>query len=124
MGVFRIEILMWNTMDGQARWGGDGVRTLNALVDTGATHSMAPGALLYELNIDPHSKSDVTLADGTEIEMKVATAVISCQGRTGWCPVYVGPEDSEVLLGATSLEILGFKVNPVDQTLEPVSLRG
>ena len=83
--------------------------------------------MLYELHIHPHGRPDfdlVVIGDGTVKTWGVCTAFVTCQNRTRPCPIWAGEEDTDVILGATSLEILGFKVDPVNQILEPVSPRG
>ena len=116
MGSFKVPIDISNIE------GGDSVRVL-ALVDTGATHSRAPGSILYGLRIPDHGEKDVVIGDGTVVQMKVCTVRIACQGKMDHCPMFMGTEDSDVLLGATSLEILGFTVDPINQCLESAPLR-
>jgi predicted aspartyl protease len=48
---------------------------------------------------------------------------VSLDGRSGIVPVAFGNRGEQVLLGATTLEILGFVVDPIDQKLLPRPLR-
>ena len=93
------------------------------MVDTGATNSRAPESMLHGLNIRPYDFDLVVIGDDTLKKMGLCTALIACQGTRRQCPIWAGAEDTEVLLGATTLEILGFKVDPVNGVLEPVSPR-
>ena len=97
---------------------------MEALVDTGATKSRAPESLLYEMSIHPYDTDVVELGNGSLEKWAVCTAAITYRDKRAECPVWVGPEDTSVLLGATALEILGFKVDPINETLESVPLRG
>ncbi len=117
MGTFKVPISIANVNGGEAR-------QVEALVDTGATKSKAPESLLYELSIRPYDTDVVEIGDGSLEKWAVCTAAITYQGKRAECPVWVGPEDASVLLGATALEMLGFKVDPINETLESVPLRG
>lgn len=123
MGTFKVPISIANVNGGEAR-------QVEALVDTGATKSRAPESLLYELSIRPYDTDVVELGNGSLEKWAVCTAAITYQDKKAECPVWVGPpvlvtpSDASVVLGATALEMLGFKVDPVNETLESVPLRG
>ena len=118
MGAVVTDIYLSNVNGGEAR-------QVEALVHTGATKSKAPATMLYELSVDPLPEKDMVVIGNDSIEWwDVGMVMIECQGKKSPCPIWFGPEDTQVLLGATSLEILGFKVNPIDQELESVPLRG
>ncbi len=116
MGIFRVTIGIGNME------GGD-LQEVDALVDTGATHTMAPGAFLHYLHIRPMYTSEVTVANGESAHWDVGIENITYGGRRALCQVFFGPEGADYLLGATSLEALGFVVDPVAQELQPTSLR-
>ena len=123
MGTFKVPISIANVNGGEAR-------QVEALVDTGATKSRAPESLLYELSIRPYDTDVVELGNGSLEKWAVCTAAITYQGKKAECPVWVGlpvlvvPEDASVVLGATALEMLGFKVDPINERLESVPLLG
>lgn len=117
MGTFKVPISIANVNGGEAR-------QVEALVDTGATKSKAPESLLYELSIRPYDTDVVEIGDGSLEKWAVCTAAITYQGKSAECPVWVGPEDASVLLGATALQMLGFKVDPINETLESIPLKG
>ena len=101
--------------------GGDQVE-IEALVDTGASDSMFPASLLENLRLEPRSRVDYTLADGTEVRFGRGQAVINIDGRDGICPVIFGPEgDDNCLIGGTTLQILMFSVDPVNEALAPTN---
>lgn len=96
--------------------------SIEALVDTGALHSMIPASILTRLHIQPQRHDRFELADGANVEYGVGTARMILEGRDGWCPVIFGP-DADSLLGATTLEILNLTVDPIAQRLTPVKRR-
>jgi predicted aspartyl protease len=70
-----------------------------ALVDTGATHSLLPSDLLAGLGVEPIDRVSFQLADERTVEEAVGEAP---------------------LLGATTLELFNLAVDPVSQRLVPV----
>lgn len=98
--------------------GGD-MLELEALVDTGASHSMFPASLLDGLRISRRSQVDGILADGSEVSYWRGPALIEIEGEDGVCPALFGPEGEDAsVIGATTLQILMFKVDPVNEALE------
>ena len=87
------------------------------LVDTGSLYTFLPPDLAADLGIVSTTSGQVVLADGRRIEVGLAAAYMRLMDREGG--ILVGILDRPApLLGVTSLEILGLKVNPVDETLE------
>ena len=89
---------------------------VNFLVDSGAIYSLVPGKILDELQIDPYREMSFSLADGTTLKRKVCSAYFEYEGEGGPAPVVYGEEGDEPLLGATTLESLGFVLNPFTRT--------
>ena len=88
------------------------------LVDTGSLYTFLTPELASTLGIDLPLTSTVILADQRTKEVPVGVAYLSLEGREGG--VILAVMDVPMpLLGATALEILGLKVNPVEETLEP-----
>ena len=115
MGVFVTTVSVGNPS------GGDQVE-VEALVDTGASDSMFPTSLLEGLHLTPRSQVDYSLADGTEVRFGRGQAVVSIGDRDGICPVIFGPEgDDNCLIGGTTLQILMFAVDPVNEVLTPTN---
>ena len=94
-------------------------REIELLVDTGATLTKLPEDLLVELHIDPQFSVPSLTSDNREVIRRVGVAWLSINGRSGTVPVAFGSRGEHVLLGATTLEILGLLVDPVERKLIP-----
>ncbi len=113
MGTFSAIVRLGNPA------GGD-MREVEALVDTGASHSMFPASLLDALHIARRSQVDGILADGSEVSYWRGQVQIRIDGREDICPALFGPEGEDAsVVGATTLQILMFKVDPTREVLEP-----
>lgn len=89
------------------------------LVDTGSFYTAISRDLSEKLQLSPGMPGQVMVADGRVLDTEVTIARIKINGRQAIVPVEVG--DAPVpLLGASALEALGMKVNPVTQELEEV----
>jgi clan AA aspartic protease len=87
------------------------------LVDTGATDSMAPGAVLRRAGIAPTGRSSYQLANGGWQEYDFALVQIEFLGEVTAGRVLFGPDDIPPLLGVTALESAGFVVDPLNRQL-------
>lgn len=94
---------------------------VNALVDTGSTHTTMPESLLNRLSMTPERNRRFESADGRIVEYPVGYTRMRYNGKSGIVPVEFTPNDVEPLIGATTLEILGMAVNPVSKELLPVN---
>lgn len=92
------------------------------LVDSGAVYSLVPGKILDELEIEPYREVSFSLADGTTIKRKVASAYFEFEGEGGPAPVVYGENGDQPLLGATTLESIGLVLNPFTRTLHPMRM--
>ena len=111
MGTFNVELRIGSA--DLSAW-----ETVSALVDTGATCSMAPASLLRRLGVEPQETVEFELAGGEVVEYATGWAAFSAAGRIGRARVIFGP-DGEHLLGATTLEDLALMVDPVNYQLVP-----
>ena len=93
---------------------------VEALVDTGASHSVFPGQFLRDLGIQPTETWPFRLADNRQREYEVGTARIRLDDRIGHTLVVFGDDGMQALLGAVTLEEFRLGVDPVDQRLIPV----
>lgn len=109
MGTSRVDLWVENLFT-------EAGSTVSALVDTGATNSMLPASLLYELGIEPVETRFARVEDGERVELQTAWARFSTQGRNAVARVAFGPE-GQCLIGATTMEDLGLVVDTVDQRL-------
>ena len=82
------------------------------LVDSGAIYSVVPESDLKELGIIPHRTMDFSLADGTIIKRDIGDAIFEMNNTRAASPVVFGQEGDSRLLGAFSLEALGFVLDP------------
>jgi clan AA aspartic protease len=114
MGVIRVEIDVWNP----AR--PDASRRVRAIVDTGATLTKIPGAVLHELGILPREVRRFLLADGRRVNRRVGMAAVRIAGHDVACAVSFGRATEEPLIGATLLEQAGLAADPVKRRLVPV----
>ncbi len=115
MGTFSTTVRVGNPA------GGDTFE-VEALVDTGASHSIFPASLLDGLRVARRSQIDGMPADGNEVSYWTGWALIGIDGEEGPCRVIFGPEgDGNSVIGATTLQVLLFKVDPVREVLEPTT---
>jgi len=96
---------------------------ISLLVDTGATLSWIPRVVLERLGVTPYSRLPFTLADGRTLERDTTAVLMTIDGRKASVPVAFGEPGEEAVLGATSREVLGFLVDPMEGKLVPRNLR-
>lgn len=89
---------------------------VEALVDTGALHTMIPESVSEFLHMEHEAHQEFELADGELVAYPVGGARIKIMERSMICPVIFGPED-QYIVGATTLETLGFAVDPTEEKL-------
>ncbi|MEM4216735.1 MAG: aspartyl protease family protein [Candidatus Methanomethylicaceae archaeon] len=100
-------------------YGADGKAIeLEAIVDTGATFTRVPEPLAVKLGLKAQYETEVELSDGRKIKRWLALAEVEIEGVRRPVLVAIGNEGEQALLGYTTLEILGFKVNPITGKLE------
>jgi len=113
VGQFKVALKLYPRSDGA-------VRDFDALVDSGAAYSVAPRSLLEGLGCRPVRTQRVVMADGRIEEWALTRLEVECLGRRATTPILMGPPDSPVLLGATTLEELGLGIDPLNRRLIPV----
>ena len=111
MGTFQVSLEIRNPANHQSE-------TVNALVDTGATYSVAPASLLLRLGIEPNRVMTFDIASGESVEYPTALAGFAAEGYSGFARIVFGPED-QYILGATTLEDLALAVAPKRRRLIP-----
>ena len=94
-------------------------RDLDVLVDTGATFTKLPEDILSTLDIGRSASKQTILADGRVVTRSSGHAQITIDGVSDLVPVIFGAAGEMSFLGATTLEILGFMVDPITQRLVP-----
>jgi clan AA aspartic protease len=98
--------------------------TLNVefMVDSGATYTVAPSAVLDELGIKPISDEKFWLTNGEKIVRKRGGAFFKYRDKVGIADVIFGEDGDSSLLGATTLESLGLALDPVKRELKPLPM--
>ncbi len=69
------------------------------------------------------SRLPFTLADGRRLERDTTAVLLTIDGRKAPVQVAFGEDGEEAVLGATSLEGLGFMVDPIGEKLIARDLR-
>jgi clan AA aspartic protease len=110
MGTFHVTIEIGDPV-------GQRFESVDALVDTGATYSVIPAAMLRSLAIESIERGSFELADGTLREFELGETRVRVHGTEVNTVVVFGDENTEPLLGAYTLERLRLAVDPVRQRL-------
>ena len=110
MGFTRIDIDIANMARPEQR------RTVHALVDTGALMTVVPMALLEELGIQPVTWRRFR-GFGGEITRQIGGALFFYDGDASVAPVIFGEDDDAIVIGVTTLEALGYQVDPINQRI-------
>ena len=87
------------------------------LVDTGSFYTFLTPGLAAEAGISFPVTSTVILADSRTAEVQVGVALLQLEGREGGV-IVASMDVPKPLLGASALEALGLKVDPVTEALE------
>ena len=95
--------------------------THELLIDSGAVYSLLPAKDLKKLGIKPVRQERCMLGDGKSVTMPVGNALFEFQGKFGAAPVIFGDE-GVYLLGVTSLEAMGFMLDPLRRELKPAPM--
>ncbi|MBS7638749.1 aspartyl protease family protein [Candidatus Bathyarchaeota archaeon] len=95
---------------------------IELLVDTGAIFTSIPRGVLERLGLKPLSRRRLRVYGGTVVERDVGVAVFEYEDSRAGAPVIFGEPEDTPLLGATSLEALGYQVDPITKRLKPTEL--
>lgn len=110
MGTFYIPVELGDEQG--ANW-----RTLDVLVDTGASTTSVPASVLRELGVRPVSTERFRFAQGEVKELPVGYTWIRFSGKEQITQVIFNAEGTSPLLGALALEGAYMAVDPVGQRL-------
>lgn len=113
MGFIRVKVRVSNPSDHSK------YRDCELLVDTGVTFTLIPGTILEEIGIKPDTKFKLKTADGRFIERDGSTVHIEIESKGYKVPVIFGEKEDALVLGVTTLEILGLEVDPITRKLKP-----
>lgn len=96
--------------------------TLSFLLDSGATYTVIPSAVLESLGVEPVKERTFILANGQPIKRRIGEARITFQDESATCVVMFGEEGDNALLGVTTLENLGLIFDPIRQKILPLPM--
>ena len=112
MGLTYVDVKLSSITNGKSTY------ILKCLVDTGATDMFVPSKKLREIGVEPVGKMRYELADGKKKNYRYGLGRIELKGRITAGRAIFGPDDTEPLLGVTTLESTGFAVDPTTHTLK------
>jgi len=92
------------------------------LIDSGAIYSIVPRPILLRLGIAPLAEQTFRLATGQSIRRQSGAALFKFQDRIGPALVVFGEEGDAPLLGAHTLEALGYALDPIRRELIPLPM--
>ena len=97
----------------------DGLRweTVDALVDTGASHTVLPASLLRRLGVVPYRTVLHRIADGSRIPREIGETRLRVNGLQATRIVAFGGEDLPPQMGADTLQGILLAVDPVEERL-------
>jgi clan AA aspartic protease len=90
---------------------------VKALVDTGATLTVVPRRVAEELQLPVIGRRRAATAKGLT-ELDECLGVVEIMGRKAYTHILVLNDVDAVLIGAVTLETLGFEVDPVTGKLK------
>ncbi len=99
---------------------GERFQTLYGTVDTGASFTVVPEAILDELGIERGELLLFSLADGSIQERRIGYALMELDSRSEVVTVVFGSSSRKTLIGAESLVELRLAVDLVNNRLIPV----
>lgn len=101
--------------------GKEGARkSFNLLVDTGSVFTWIDGNALRGLGINPTSEKKFRTIEGREISRSVGEAVLELDGERATSVVVFAEKGDTSVLGVTSLQVLGFEVDPSTKSLKKI----
>jgi len=95
---------------------------VDLLAGTRATLSWVPREIVERLGVPRLLRRPFLLADGRTIERETTGTVVKLEGNEAGVTVVVAEPGDGHFLGATTLGMLGFAVDPVNQRLVPQTL--
>lgn len=95
---------------------------VNLLVDSGAIFTSIPRNMLEKLELKPIDREKLKVYGGAIVERDIGWTMIEYGGKRRVVPVIFGEPEDTPILGATSLEALGYQIDPVTKKLKPIEL--
>ena len=116
MGYVRVRGIIANTLNRNLK------DELEFIADTGAIYTVIPKSIANKLQLKEMDKRRFKTASGEIVEYPVSEAYITIEGKSVTSLVAIATEKTPILLGVTTLELLGLQVDPVNGKLTPVEL--
>jgi predicted aspartyl protease len=99
-------------------YSGERFTELEGFVDTGATLTKIPRSAAYKIGLRAKYEAEVMLGDGRTLKRGLALGEVEVEGVKRPILIAIGGDEETPLIGYTTLEVLGFKVNPLTGKLE------
>ena len=115
VGTFHADFVIWNQDKTRSR-------TLNGLVDTGASYTLVPASILEELGVERLRSRVFSLADGSRRELFMDWVEMELEGQTDQVSVVFGLDSGKILLGAMALETFALAADAQNRRLIPAEL--
>ena len=115
VGTFSVDFVIWNRNRTESR-------SLNGVVDTGASYTIVPASILDELGIERRRTRTFKLADGSRREMSLGWVEIELEGEIDYVHIVFGPDQDTILLGAMTLEVFALAADAKHRRLIPAEL--
>ncbi len=95
---------------------------LEFIVDTGAIYTVITKSIADKVKLTELGRRRFKMADGGVVEFPVSEAYVTIGNDSVTSLVAIADERTPVLLGVTTLELLGLQVDPVSGKLTPLEL--
>jgi clan AA aspartic protease len=95
---------------------------LEFIVDAGAIYTVIPKSVAERLRLKETGRRRFKIANGDVVEYPISEAYIVINGEGVTSVVAIADEKTPLLLGVTTLELLGLRVDPVTGKLTPLEL--
>ena len=115
VGTFYTDFAIWSQDRTRSR-------TLNGLVDTGASYTQIPASILDELGAEREQTLTFNLADGSKRELYIGLVIMELEGTVRTIYAVFGGEGSNILLGAMTLEAFALAADASTGRLIPGEL--
>jgi len=95
---------------------------LELLVNTGSILTWIPGNTLDALGVKPRGVRQFKTIEGKLIKRQTGAVIVEYDGIEAISEVVFAEETDGSVMGVTTLESLGFRVNPITGKLEYIGL--
>ena len=92
------------------------------IVDAGVIYTVIPKSVAEGLRLKETGRRKFKIANGDVVEYPVSEAYIIVDGEGVTSVVAIADEKTPLLLGVTTLELMGLRVDPVTGKLTPLEL--